>query len=62
MKPLILSLKEMEYKIDILRTHMIAIGKLKGLTHPDTIQSSQELDFLLNQYQKIKSKESNEAY
>ncbi|AZV41706.1 aspartyl-phosphate phosphatase Spo0E family protein [Peribacillus asahii] len=48
----VLSLQELEYKIDVLRTHMIAIGKSKGLNHPNTIKFSQELDSLLNVYQK----------
>lgn len=56
MKTKVLSLEELEYKIDFLRTRMIATGQLKGLTHPDTIKFSQELDVLLNKYQKIKSK------
>jgi len=52
----VLSLKELEYRIDAVRTRMIVVGKLKGLGHPDTIKSSQELDVLLNEYQKIKAK------
>jgi len=52
----VLSLKELEYRIDAVRTHMIVVGKLKGLGHPDTIKSSQELDILLNEYQKVKAK------
>ncbi|MFJ8244483.1 Spo0E family sporulation regulatory protein-aspartic acid phosphatase [Peribacillus asahii] len=52
----ILSLQDLEYKIDVLRTHMIAIGKSKGLNHPNTIKFSQELDILLNVYQKNKLK------
>ncbi|RID87073.1 aspartyl-phosphate phosphatase Spo0E family protein [Peribacillus asahii] len=51
-----LSLKHLETSIYDLRTHMITIGISKGLTHPDTIKYSQELDILLNKYQKIKSK------
>ncbi|MFB5282562.1 Spo0E family sporulation regulatory protein-aspartic acid phosphatase [Peribacillus sp. Hz7] len=52
----VLSLQELEYRIDVLRTHMIAIGKSKGLNHPNTIKFSQELDSLLNVYQKNKLK------
>ncbi|WP_245980305.1 aspartyl-phosphate phosphatase Spo0E family protein [Peribacillus asahii] len=48
----VLSLQELEYKIDVLRTLMIAVGKSKGLNHPSTIKFSQELDVLLNVYQK----------
>ncbi|MGE7664679.1 Spo0E family sporulation regulatory protein-aspartic acid phosphatase [Ureibacillus composti] len=45
-------LEELQFKIEDLRSHMIATGQLKGLTHPDTIKLSQELDVLLNEYQK----------
>lgn len=51
-----LTIIELEEKIFILQTHMIAIGKLKGLTHNDTIKCSQELDTLMNEYQKINFK------
>ncbi|HWL22409.1 MAG TPA: aspartyl-phosphate phosphatase Spo0E family protein [Ureibacillus sp.] len=51
-----LSLKHLETSICYLRDHMITIGISKGLAHPDTIKYSQELDILLNKYQKIKSK------
>jgi len=52
----VLSLQELEHRIDVLRSHMIAIGKSKGLNHPNTIKFSQELDSLLNVYQKNKLK------
>lgn len=51
-----LSLQELKYRIDVLRTHMIAVGKSKGLNHPNTIKFSQELDVLLNVYQKSQLK------
>lgn len=56
MKTRALANEVLEYKINILRTRMITIGKLKGFTHPDTIEISQELDILLNQYQQMKYK------
>ncbi|KAA9013565.1 aspartyl-phosphate phosphatase Spo0E family protein [Niallia endozanthoxylica] len=56
MKTKVLSLKDLEYQIDTLRTQMINIGIMKGLTHPETIKLSQELDILLNQHQKAASK------
>lgn len=56
MKTKVLSLEELEYQIDTLRTRMITVGILKGLIHPDTIKLSQELDILLNKYQKMTSK------
>ncbi|MBM4764392.1 MULTISPECIES: aspartyl-phosphate phosphatase Spo0E family protein [unclassified Bacillus (in: firmicutes)] len=56
MKTKVLSLKELEDKIDVLRTCMIDLATSNGFTHPDTIKCSQELDVLLNEHQKIKSK------
>lgn len=56
MKTRALSYEVLEYKINVLRNRMITIGKLKGFTHPDTIEISQELDILLNEYQQIKYK------
>ena len=47
---------ELEGKILILQTQMIALGNSKGLTNPETIKCSQELDTLLNKHQKIKLK------
>ncbi len=45
---------EFENKINSLRISMISTAKLKGLSHLDTIKCSQELDFILNQYDKMK--------
>ena len=56
MKKECLTIIELEEKIFILQTHMIALGKSKGLTNPETIKCSQDLDTLLNKYQKIKLK------
>ena len=50
------SLIELEEKIFSLQTHMIAVGIVKGLAHPDTIECSQELDILMNKHLKIKSR------
>ncbi|MGE6611889.1 Spo0E family sporulation regulatory protein-aspartic acid phosphatase [Peribacillus sp. NPDC076916] len=47
-----LSLNELNCKIDYLRTHLIEIGMLQGLSHPETVKSSQELDKLLYQFQR----------
>jgi len=38
-------------KINILRNKMICIGETKGLSHPDTLRCSQELDDLIYKYQ-----------
>jgi hypothetical protein len=35
-------------KIEILRTKMISVGMSEGLTSPNTIKLSQELDKLIN--------------
>ncbi|WP_084787507.1 aspartyl-phosphate phosphatase Spo0E family protein [Anaerobacillus alkalidiazotrophicus] len=40
-------------KINSLRALMVSTAQLKGVTHPDTIKSSQELDVCLNEYLKI---------
>lgn len=52
----VLSLNEMKCKINDLRTHLIEIGMLQGLSHPETVKSSQELDKLLYQFQRNISK------
>ncbi|SOC25391.1 Spo0E like sporulation regulatory protein [Ureibacillus xyleni] len=52
---------EVEYITDLdfkdqyhkLQTRMIHIGLSKGLTHPETIKYSQELDMIMNSFQKI---------
>jgi stage 0 sporulation regulatory protein len=54
MKTNVISLKELEDKIAVLRNRMIDTVKIKGFTHPDSIRCSQELDCLLNKYQKAK--------
>jgi stage 0 sporulation regulatory protein len=41
-------------EIDSLRIYLINMGKTKGLTHPDTIKISQELDLLINKCQHTK--------
>ncbi|MFF2501160.1 Spo0E family sporulation regulatory protein-aspartic acid phosphatase [Peribacillus sp. NPDC058075] len=47
-----LSLNELNCKIDYLRTHLIENGMLQGPSHPETVKSSQELDKLLYQFQR----------
>ncbi|WP_082220312.1 aspartyl-phosphate phosphatase Spo0E family protein [Domibacillus robiginosus] len=42
---------ELMKKIKKVRREMIASGTTKGLNHADTIQYSQELDQLMNQFQ-----------
>lgn len=37
-------------KINIFRNKMICIGEIKGLSHPDTLRCSQELDDLIYKY------------
>ncbi|HWL23294.1 MAG TPA: aspartyl-phosphate phosphatase Spo0E family protein [Ureibacillus sp.] len=52
MKTTIFPPEELQLKIEVLRSDMIATAQLKGLTHPDTIKLSKELDDLLNEHQK----------
>ena len=40
-------------EIQILRSQMIKVGMKNGLTHPKTIQISQALDKMLNEYSSI---------
>lgn len=41
---------KLESEIKSLRILMVYNGQSKGLTHPDTIKYSQELDLHLNRY------------
>ncbi|MGG0855286.1 Spo0E family sporulation regulatory protein-aspartic acid phosphatase [Metabacillus fastidiosus] len=49
-----ITLNELENDIQSLRSRMIATGIQKGLNHPDSIKYSQQLDVLLNKYQRLK--------
>lgn len=40
------------YKIEKLRNELIKTGTHLGLSHPDTVDLSQKLDRLLNEYKK----------
>ncbi|HWL11615.1 MAG TPA: aspartyl-phosphate phosphatase Spo0E family protein [Ureibacillus sp.] len=53
-----ISLLELEDTIVNLQTRMIDIGLSKGLTHPETVKCSQELDLVLNQFQSMNSKQN----
>jgi hypothetical protein len=44
---------ELMKKIKTVRRDMIAAGTTKGLNHVETIQYSQELDQLMNQFQPL---------
>lgn len=48
-----MAIKIIKFKISILRTIMIYKVKTKGITHPETVKSSQALDTVLNRYQRI---------
>lgn len=43
------------FQIKYKRKHMYAKARHFGLTHPDVVAVSQELDMLLNEYQGIRS-------
>ncbi|WP_088104055.1 aspartyl-phosphate phosphatase Spo0E family protein [Halalkalibacter urbisdiaboli] len=47
-------LLQLESKITYLRLKLISTGQMKGLNHPDTIKCSQELDHILNEYERVK--------
>jgi len=49
-----MNITRLEIKINFKRNRMIRSGIKKGLNHPDTIRLSQQLDKLLNEYQKGK--------
>ncbi|MGA5688148.1 Spo0E family sporulation regulatory protein-aspartic acid phosphatase [Cytobacillus pseudoceanisediminis] len=49
-----MKITRLEIKINFKRNRMIRSGIKKGLNHPDTIRLSQQLDKLLNEYQKVK--------
>lgn len=51
------SKKELSKKIEFLRINMIQTSKEKGINHPLTIQISQELDRLINEYMKLTQQE-----
>ena len=57
MGKLAISLLDLEYEIQALQNRMINIGLSKGLTHPDTVKCSQELDVVLNTFQQINSQQ-----
>lgn len=44
---------EMKSRYFKLQEQMINVGIVKGLTHPETIKYSQELDVLINQFQQM---------
>ncbi len=41
-------LKKLQVAVEAKRKEMVTIGMSKGLSHPDTVRVSQELDELLN--------------
>lgn len=49
-----MAIKIIKFKIKILRTIMTYKVKTKGITHPETVKSSQVLDSVLNKYQRIR--------
>jgi hypothetical protein len=40
-------------QISHLRSEMIMVGQKKGLTHPETIERSQELDKLIFKFERL---------
>lgn len=50
------SKKELYLKINSLKIRMIQTSTEKGMNHPLTIQTSQKLDRLINEYIKLTQK------
>lgn len=48
-------IKYLERQVETLRERMVQNGLSKGLTHPDTVEVSQELDKVLNKLQTLKN-------
>ncbi|EWG11074.1 aspartyl-phosphate phosphatase Spo0E family protein [Cytobacillus firmus] len=48
------AIKKLHHDIDILRKKMISVGKNKGLSHPETLMYSEELDKLIYKVQRSK--------
>jgi stage 0 sporulation regulatory protein len=49
-----LELIDLERNIETVRNEMVSIGMSKGLSHPETIELSQQLDTLLNRLNQLK--------
>lgn len=52
---LILGPFELRVYIEFLRNELIHLGKKMGLSHHLTIEASEELDYFLNEYTRIKN-------
>lgn len=48
--------KELYREIKSLKISLVQISKEKGMNHPHTIQASQKLDRLINEYMKLTQK------
>ncbi|WP_084820274.1 aspartyl-phosphate phosphatase Spo0E family protein [Mesobacillus campisalis] len=44
---------ELRVYIEYLRIELMEIGNRLGLTHHKTVQCSEELDYFINEYQKL---------
>lgn len=53
------SIEKLKSDIEILRKQLIELGLCKGLEDHETIQLSQKLDQLLNQYERLKTSREN---
>lgn len=59
MAKLTITLLDLEDAIATLQNRMINIGLSKGLTHPDTVKCSQELDIVLNHFQQMNAQQNS---
>lgn len=55
-------LESLSVQIDLKRKEMIEMANIKGFTHIETIQISQELDSLINEYQRLTKEKSPFQY
>ncbi|RDW18405.1 Spo0E family sporulation regulatory protein-aspartic acid phosphatase [Oceanobacillus arenosus] len=51
--------KELQQRIECLRYKMVKIAASKGLTDIESVKISQELDHVLNHYEKVKGQNDN---
>nr|WP_205317693.1 aspartyl-phosphate phosphatase Spo0E family protein [Oceanobacillus zhaokaii] len=51
--------EDLQKRIEYLRKKMMQIAENKGLTDTESVKVSQELDILLNHYEKMKEQANN---
>ena len=51
-------LEDLNQQIEKLRKHLNELGKVKSLSDPEVVDTSQKLDDLLNEYERLKNTKS----